>query len=526
MTQSRGFFNEFRSVYGLPPARGGPEIKSPERRSEGVVRVAVGGFALESASFLPEATGREVFEAAALRGPAMVEALRGSESAGGGFVDCLEAEGAAVAPLVYADAGAAGHAADAAFDAYCAELCAGLADLGGEIDGLLLFLHGAMTTPSRGDPEGELLHAIRAVVGPGLPVVVALDLHANLTAEMVALCNGAFGYHYSPHTDMAETGARAARCLLRALRGEIAPVTAIAKVPVVLPSIFTATALPPLSDLVAAGFALEREEERLLDLSLFCGFAYADVPQIGMSVVAVADGDPACAERAATDLAARVRGLRRELLHEDLVYGLEAGVARGLALAGRARRPVVLLEHADRMNDSTWVLRELLRRGATKVAVPYLWDPEAVRLAMAAGVGARVTLAVGGRSSARAGGPVEISGEVLYAGPKRYLGTGPMRRGRIVDLGSTALIDAGGILVSLTTTSLSAIDADPFVQFGLDPLDFDIIVLRSKTHFRAVYETLAEAIVIVDTPDWGPADLTALPYRNVRPGVYPITGPG
>lgn len=487
------------------------------------MRVAVGGFALESASFLPGVTGIDDFEATALRGPAMIEALRGSESAGGGFVDRLEAEGAAVAPLVYADAGAAGPAADEAFDAYCAELCSGLAALDGRIEGLLLFLHGAMTTPTRADPEGELLRRVRAVVGPDLPVMVALDLHANLTPEMVALCDGAFGFHYSPHTDMVETGARAARCLVRRLRGAVAPVTAIAKVPVALPSIFTATALAPLSDIVAAGLELERRDERLIDLSVFCGFAYADVPQIGMSVVAVADGEPARAQGAATTLAGRIYDARHDLLHRDLVYGLEEGVARGLALARSARRPVVLLEHADRMNDSTWVLRELLRQGATNAAVPYLWDPRAARRALEAGRGAEVTLEVGGRSSDRAGGQVRITGKVLYAGHKTYLGTGPMRRGRVVDLGPTALIDAGGIVISLTTASLSAIDEDAFGQFGLDAGDFDIIVLRSKTHFRAVYEALAETIIIVETPDWGPADLGALPYRNVRPGVFPIT---
>ena len=389
------------------------------------VRVAVGGLALESASFLPGVTGIEAFEATALRGPAMIEALRGSESAGGGFVDRLEVEGAAIAPLVYADAGAAGPAADEAFEAYCGELCTGLAALGGEADGLLLFLHGAMTTPTRSDPEGELLRKVRAVVGPDLPVVVALDLHANLTPEMVALCDGVFGFHYSPHTDMAETGARAAHCLMRRLRGEVAPVTAIAKAPVVLPSIFTATAMAPLSDIVAAGFELERQDERLIDVSVFCGFAYADVPQIGMSVVAVADGDPAGAQRAAASLAGRIHGARHALLHRDLVHGLEDGVARGLALAGSARRPVVLLEHADRMNDSTWVLRELLRQGAANAAAPYLWDPRAVQLALEAGPGALVTLEVGGRSSDRAGGPVQITGKVLYAGHKTYLGTGP-----------------------------------------------------------------------------------------------------
>jgi microcystin degradation protein MlrC len=485
------------------------------------MRVAIGGFALESVSFLPGEAGIDDFESVACRGEALVADLRGTESAAAGFINVLEAAGAEIVPLVYTDFSAAGHAADAAFERYCAEICDGL-DAAGALDGVLLFLHGAMTTPSRSDPESDLLRAVRQVIGPDIPLVVALDYHANLDPAMLDLCTALMGYHYSPHTDMVETGTRAARCLVATVRGDMAPTVALVKAPVALPSIFTATALSPLRDIVAAGFDWQAKEG-IVDVTVFSGFAYADVPQIGFSVVVVADGDAALAARAADDLAARVWDQRESLLHRDQVFSLADGIARARQCAKTAKKPVVLLEHADRVNDSTWVLRELVEQKVRNVAVPFLWDPHAAAQAIQAGEGAIVTLDVGGHSSDRAGGPVRLTGKVLYCGEKSFVGTGPMRRGCKIELGPTALIDADGILVSVVARSMSAIDEDAFLQFGLDARTFDIIVLRSKTHFRAVYEDLAEEIIIVDSPDWGPADLSTLPFENVRPGVFPIT---
>ena len=485
------------------------------------MRIAIAAFTLESVSFLPLLTDVDDFESVALRGAGMLDALRGTASVGGGFIEVLEEAGAEIAGLVYADTFAAGSATDAAFDKYAAEICGGLAARKDALDGVLLFLHGAMTTPTRTDPEGDLLRMVRDTVGNALPVVVAMDLHANVDASIVDTATAVFGYHYSPHIDMAETGARAARCLVGLLINDIEPVTAIAKAPVALPSIFTATAVPPLADLVAAGFEWEDREDKILDVSVFCGFAYADVPQVGFSVVVVGDGDIALAQRAADDLAGQVWAGRHALLHRNRVLSVEDGVSR--ALANRSEKPVVLLEHADRMSDSTFTLRELINRGVTNAAVPYLWDASAAAAAVAAGEGATVSLDVGGHSSERTGGPVRLTGKVLFAGDKSYVGTGPMREGRPINLGPTAIIDAAGIVVSITSIATPAIDEDPFIQFGLDARDFDIIVLRSKTHFRAVYEDLAEEILIVDTPDWGPADLTTLPFCNVGPGVFPIT---
>jgi len=497
------------------------------------MRVAVAGLALESVSFLPVETGREGFERLAARGPDLVARLRGTASVGGGFLEVLEDAGAEVVPLVYADCSAAGPASDAAVDAYRDEIASGLTAQAGRLDGVLLYLHGAMTTPTRAAPDLEILAAARAAVGPRVPLMVALDLHGNLPLAMAEHATALFGFHYSPHTDMAQTGARAARCLVRTLQGEIAPRLSLAKAPVTLPSICTATGLAPLRDIVAAGFALERDHAAVLDVSVFCGFAYADVPDLGFTVAVVtdakaadgkgADADSGLGGRLARDLAVRVWEARRGLLAAAPVRDLAGGARDALALAATASRPVVLLEHADRMGDSTWGLRELLCQGARRAIVPYLCDPLAAAAAASAGQGARVRVAVGGRSSERAGGPVTLEGTVRFAGPKAYTGTGPMRRGRPIDLGTTALVDTGGVLVSIISNPVAAIDLDPFIQFGLRPEDFGVILLRSKTHFRAVYEAVAEAIVIIDTPDWGPADLTTLPYRNVPPGVFPVT---
>lgn len=484
-------------------------------------RIGIGGLALESASFLPMRVGVSEFEGYALRGARVIDRLAGTASVGGGFIRTLEDRGAEIVPLLYVDAGAAGPAEDEAFEKYRDELCQAIGECG-PFDGLLLFLHGAMTTPRRTAPELELLDAVRGVVGEETPVHVALDLHGNLDQAMLDHADALFGFHYSPHTDMAETGARAADLLLRRLEGTARPVCAIAKPPVVLPSIFTATDLAPLSAFVAESIRLADVEDRILDVSIFTGFAYADVPQLGFSVVVIADDDRRLAQRTADRLTERIWEARHRLLHRELVFGLEDGVARAVARSG-GRGPVVLLEHADRMNDSTWGLRELCRQRVRNAAAPFLWDPEAARTAVAGGVGAEVTLPVGGRSSARAGGPVELAGRVLYAGHKRFVGTGPMRKGREIDLGPTALIDAAGILVSVTSRPVTAIDEDPFLQFGLQAHDFDVILLRSKTHFRAVYEKLAAEIIIIDTPDWGPADLKTLPYRHARRGVFPIT---
>lgn len=487
------------------------------------MRLAIAGFGLESVTFLPEVTDVADFERLAKRGDAVVEGLRGSNTAAGGMIAAAEAAGADLFGLVYVDAGAAASASDAAYEGYAREIVEGLKAHAGELDGLLLHLHGALATPTERRADAGVLKAIRAAMGPDFPIGLAMDLHGNLGPEVIEHATVIAGYHHSPHTDMGRTGERAARMLIRTLRGEIRPTMAIAKPGIMLPSIFTATALEPLAGLMREARAIEAREAKVLDVTVFCGFAYADVPDCGMAMVVVTDDDPALAERIAADLSDRARALRHGLFKRELVHSIDDGIDRALRVAETATKPVCLLEHADRLNDSTWVLRELIRRGVTGVMAPFMFDPESAERCIAAGSGATVALELCGKSSDKAGGPIPVSAKVLWAGPKRFTITGPLKTGTLMDLGATAVIDLGGIVVSIVSVQWSAIDLDCFHQLGFDPADFRFVLLRSKTHFRHVYEPLSEEIVIIDTPDWGPADLAALPYRHIPPGVFPVT---
>ena len=486
------------------------------------LRVAIAGFKLESVTFLPNLTTLEDYRPVERSGSALLDQQRGANTPVGGFIAVCEREGVAMLPLVYTEVGAAGPCADDAYDHYVGRILDGLT--GQQLDGVLLDLHGAMVTPTRLDADRDTISAVRRVVGPRTRIMVAFDYHANIDAETIRDADAAFGYHFSPHVDQAATGERTATCMVRTLRGEIDPVWALCKPDLMVPSIFSATDLEPLAGVVRDSIA-RATAEPYLDVSIFAGFSYADVPNCGFSVLAVADRNREAAQRTAAAYCDILRTRRAEFSHRELVYGIEDGLAQAQRIRAKNRKqPVVLLEHADRMIDSTHVLRAVVEKQLGRTAVPFLWDPRAVAAAKTAGVGAQVKLAVGGHSSAKAGDPVTIEGKVVFAGPKAFKATGPYYTGRWIDLGEVAVIDTGSVVLSLTTRGSVAVSEDCFLQFGMDAADFDYILLRSKTHFRAAYEPICAAIVIIDTPDWGPAELTTLPYVHVpKDRTYPFT---
>lgn len=346
----------------------------------------------------------------------------------GGFIKGLSDAGVEIVPILIAGGWAAGSASDEAFVHYVDRICAGLAKAG-KLDGVLLHPHGAMATPTRLDPDRETVERVRAVVGRGTPLVVALDYHGNIDETWLKVATAIFGYHYSPHIDMSDTGERAAQCLVMTLKGEMKPVMAITKPGVMVPRIFSSTGLAPLSHIVAESVTMPSKVDKLVDVSVFAGFSYADVPNCGFAVAAVANNDAAVAENAAEHLSKRIWTERQALIHDDLVRSLQDGLDRASARAKETSKPIVILEHADRENDSTYVLHEVIRRKLKKVAVPYLCDPEAAMSAARAGVGAGVILEVGGRSSDRAGGPVTLKGRIPFVGDKIYRGTGAVRQG-------------------------------------------------------------------------------------------------
>ncbi len=486
------------------------------------MQIAIAGMSHETQTSLPGKTDLNGFRVSRDDTIITGERSRPNSALGRMIAECQEV-GVAVLPLVYASGGMGPTVTDRVYDCYAGEICEELERRVGELDGVLLCLHGAMVTESRPDPELDLIRDVREVIGYEIPVMVTLDLHANLAPEILEEATAIFGYRCSPHIDVGETGQRAARALLDVLADRTRPVTAMKKPGLAVPSLYSATTQPPASDIRARVFEWN-SKPGVIDVSFFFGFAWSDVPQLGVSAVAVTDGDPDLAAWIVEDLSDMAWSHRVALTQgRGGLYSVEEGVALAIEKAKTAQRPIIILDHADRMQDTTFVLRELFKQGAQDAAHPLLYDPEAVKVCEEAGVGSQVRLAVGSSSSDRAGGPVNLVGTVEWVGEKQYIATGPMGRGRPVTHGLTAIVQAGGVWLQITSQRASLIDTDPIEQYGANVDDFRIIVTKSKTHFRAVYEEVGEAIIVVDAPEYSPADLGRQRYENVPPGVYPIT---
>ena len=485
------------------------------------MRLGIAGFHIESASFLPLVSTRSDFEATTVRSDALMQAYDATNTVPGGFIRAGRQSGATLVPLTYSYLGALGPVSDDAVVHFSSEIARKAA--AANLDALLLHLHGASWAPSYPDVERFFLSRIREEIGAAVPIVLALDYHANIDAATLEHVDACFAYHESPHTDMGETGMRAAQCAVTIIETGMRPAVAVSKPGLMVPSIFSATALQPLADIISMARAMERRSSVYLDISILAGFSYADSPNTGFSVVVVGDMAQEAAQDIADSLSGEISSRKEVLYRPETVWTVDEAVALAKREAGRNGKPWVLLEHADRSNDSSYLLAELVDSDAQNVAIPMLWDSKAAEAAHKSGVGAVIDLTIGAWSSPKAGPRRSYRCEVLSSGPKTYKISGEMLTGTHVDLGMTAVVRIGGVTVSLVSAFAFGVDEDAFTVFGQNPRDYDIIILRSKTHFRQVYEALSEKIVIVDTPDYGPADLLKIPYVQIdRDTVYPF----
>lgn len=480
-------------------------------------RIAFAGFMLESVTAVPVVSGKAEFARRLARGDEIIERFRGTNTVAGGCLKVLEEEKMTVVPIVQALIGALGPASDEAIEFMTREIVDGLESTG-DLDGIVLFLHGACWAPGYEDVERHVLDRVREAF-PEIPMTVALDYHGNVDSKSFRNVDAAVAYHHSPHIDMGETGERATKVLLRILKEGRKPGLAVAKPGIVIPSILSATKLEPLASVIAEARTIEAEND--CDISVMAGFSYADSPNTGMAVVCVDWDGQAAAEEKALRIARRLHDLRREISTAIPIYDIETALADLEAQPGKGK-PVVLLEHADRMNDSTHLLKALMTRKVGRVNVPFLFCPETATQAVKAGEGVEIRVRLAGRTSPATGGPVETTARILWAGPKSYRITGKMQHGALVNLGNTALLQIGDIRISVVSEFAFAIDGDPFYIFGEKPEDYDVILLRSKTHFRDFYEPASDRILVVDTPDLGPADVNLIPYRQLdKSRVYP-----
>jgi microcystin degradation protein MlrC len=322
-----------------------------------------------------------------------------------------------------------------------------------------------------------------------------------------------------PHVDSYERGLEAGKQMAALLQGKIKPCMSMRQIPVLCAGL--STFATPMADYLRLAHEWE-QQERVVCVTLFHGFFYADVAEAGMSIVAVTDNDPELAARISNDFFDRIIANRQ--MFQKQATPLQESVERAMtADAG----PVVLAETSDNpgggsSGDATHLLKKLIEVKATDVGFAVIVDPIAVSQAAQAGVGAVIDVRLGGKSEAIHGEPVEARAVVRNITDGFYRNQGPMDNGLLIDAGQTAVLGIDGIDVVVCTHKLQPIDPEIFRRNGIDPLDKKILVVKSSVHFRAAYEGLASEIIEVDTPGIVSKNISNFTFRNIRRPIYPL----
>lgn len=455
-----------------------------------------------------------------LEGRAAYDAYKGTGSGLGAFIDLAEAEGAEIETPICAEAWPSGPVDDAAYTYIAGRICDAVAK---GCDAILLDLHGAMVTQSLEDGEGSLLARVRGIA-PDVPIGVALDMHTNFYPAMAEHATVIAGYQTYPHVDNYETAMRAGRPVFAALRGEARPVIAWGNRPMLPHVMRQGTDDFPNRELQEMTRRMERDGA--LCATLFTGFPHADISLAGLSAVVVTDGDRALAER-----------YRDELLdfawenRTDFVYKLEP-LETSLARASAATEfPVVLLDHYDNSasggtQDTMTVLGAILDAGLDNVAAFAIHDPEAVQAMIAAGVGAAVTLPLGGKidmpSIGRKGAPREVSGIVKLISNGQYRNKGPATPGVLMDMGPTVVLDTGPIEIVVISRHQEPNDLACFTSLDIDPAAKKFLMLKSRVHWRAGFRSIARQVIECAGVGVCTSDYGMLNFRKVRRPIYPL----
>lgn len=489
-------------------------------------RIAIGGILHESNTFSSVPTGLDDFRGRSLRrGQEIPDEYGSSQHEVGGFIQGAQENGFDPVYTVVASATPAGPVTDEAFDALTSELVRRLTEAG-PLDGLLLALHGAMVVESHHDGDAEVLRRLREALGRDLPIVVTHDAHANVAPEEVELSTALVLYKEVPHVDQRERGLHAATIMARIVKEGIRPVQAIEKPPLLYNILFHDTNREPMLSLVQEARRLERENPKILGVSVPVGYQYADVPQMGPSVVVVTDGDPDLAQREAKRLGDAMWE-HRKVMRLNLPDAAE-GVRRALA---EPNEPVVLVEMGDNIGggsagDSTAILGELLAQNA-RGFVSAMFDPEAVRRAVESGVGGEFDSLVGGKSDDLHGPPVRIRGKVKLIYDGKYVETAIRHGGRrYLDQGLTAVIHTEGStqdlpnVVLLNSKRHTPFSLGQLTSAGIVPERQKILVVKAAVAFRAAYEPIAGTIIEVDTPGLTAVNPTRFQYNHVRPDLF------
>ena len=498
------------------------------------MNIFVAGFHHETNTFAPSPADWDAFTCGAgypayARGDDMLRKMLPTSTAIGGFAQAAAGFGWTLAPSVWAGAMPSNRITLDAFERICAEIIEDLQR--GGFDAVYLDLHGAAVSEFADDGEGELLARIRAAVGPDMPIVASLDLHANVTERMLALTSAMTAFRTYPHVDMRETGERAARMLARRLGGAAPRTTHALRVPFLLPLNAQCTLMEPARSIIRLIEQLEAERD--VELNFAMGFSAADFAECG-PVVFGHGADVGLTREAVQRVFDEVAVNQRSAWRTELLEPALA-VEQAIALARDATAPVVIADTQDNPGaggdaNTTGLLHALLvadagTRLGGAVALGLLFDPDAARAACAAGVGATLPLALGRAvptwSGALTDPPVQAAVRVLAVSDGEVPLHGPMTAGATARLGPSACVEVHGIRVLLSSAKMQMLDLDLFRYLGVEPAQMKLLVVKSSVHFRAAFGPIASAILVAKAPGPMAADPADLPWTQLPATMAP-----
>ncbi len=490
------------------------------------MRILVAGFQHETNTFAPSQADWAAFQSgagypASSHGAAMLERMGPTSLPMGGFIRDAQERGWQLVPSIWAAATPSAHVTRDAFERIAAAL---LEDAQRQsFDAVYLDLHGAAVAEHVDDAEGELLERLRRVVGPAMPVVASLDLHANVTERMLRHASAMTAFRTYPHVDMAETGARAAGLLALLLSGERLA-THHERLPFLLPLNAQCTLMEPAAGLFQDLNMLEAQSG--VHLSFAMGFPAADFDECG-PVVFGHGRDP-------DTVAANVQALAANAVAQRADWALDllspaTAVAKALALAALATQPVVIADTQDNPGaggdaNTTGLLHALLAAGAGRrfpggVALGLLHDPAAAAAAHAAGVGATLALDLGRSVRSFDGRPTDapVSGRFTVTALSDGVVPlhGPMTAGNTATLGPCACLVIDGVRVLVSSAKTQMLDLDLYRFLGVEPAAMKLLVNKSSVHFRAAFTPVASYILVAQAPGPMAADPADLPWRKL-----------
>ena len=486
------------------------------------MRVAIGGISQESNSFSQVQCDLDFFRRRGklyfVEGEAMLEELAGTQTQIGGSLKAADEDGIEVVPTFGAQCISSGVVVEEAWQWMLERLLAGIRPAC-PLDGVLLGMHGSTISEEHDDATGYVVKEVRKLVGPDIPIGVSLDLHANPYADWVEDAQVWISFHTYPHLeeDLFQTGYDVAKLVFGQLRGEMRPVTSLARAPMLIPPENQSTLHDgPFARMQARIRQTVEEDGRVLAISLLPVQPQMDLPNLGFSALVVTDNEPALGQEIAQQLVDDAWEHR----HEFDVEFIRPARAIQMALDAPGQ-PVVLSDVADGVGggsagDGTHVLRAMLDAELTVPTMLTCIDPEAVQEAIAAGFNSAVTLSVGGKRDPAFNTPVTVTGRVKTISDAAY-----RAYGMPVEMGPCVVLEIGAIDLLLISNTVHVINPWVFRAVGLEPTDAKIVLVKSPAQFREEFEPIAAEIILVDAPGACSSNFKTLPYKRIKRPFYP-----